>query len=156
MALSEQATPRGRVTLVLRDSAGRVVQRRHVRNLITRTGRRWLAGVFAGTESPAVLYMALGTSDSEASIDDAALGDPALETEATLVGPDIADITDTMVTITANFPGEDVGEVVALAEAGVWIGPPDDPERILYNRTTFPVVNLGSSLSLTLTWEISF
>ena len=52
--------------------------------------------------------------------------------------------------------GGDPNVVLPLTEAGILVRVGDDQGGVLFNRVTFPVINKSSTMSLLLSWDLTF
>ncbi len=152
MAITERQGITGRLTILVKDTAGNVIDRRQVENVITDVGKNLIASYFTGAiQATPSLTIAVGSNgDSEPSASDTALGaylDEAIaETE----------VIDHKASVTATLPVRQDGDVQELKEAGIRVAIPGRADPILYNRVTFPVVNRSPNMEMTLTWEVTF
>ena len=99
------------------------------------------------------LFIAVGDGTSAA-----ATSDTQLESERQRAPVDLPQVRDNHVaTVSAELvaSGTEGDPTVPLTEAGILIKLPNEDE-ILYNRVTFDVVSKSPSMSLTLTWEVTF
>ncbi|MCG8422780.1 MAG: hypothetical protein MJE77_33105 [Proteobacteria bacterium] len=167
MAIQEQHGLAGQLTIVVRDRAGREVDRRWVKNRITTVGKTLLAQIFGGVAvGKPTLAIAVGTggpADSEGQVAAPADGDTtlveqldqALASVLPVRTENAAERPKVIATVTATLPVTPDGSEQALREAGILITLPNQ-EPVLYNRVTFPTVTRTGNLQLTLTWEVSF
>ena len=158
MGMTENVGIAGRLSLQLRDRDGRVVEERHVQNLVTLKGRELLGRCFSGLATlGGRVEMAVGTGTTPPVLDNEAL---EIEVDRVPTGtPDLfmsgeGTARRSVVRVRATFPAR-AGDVQALTEAGVWLEQVGGP-RVLFNRATFPVVNRTQHLELALAWEIFF
>jgi hypothetical protein len=153
MSGQERHAMTGRLTLVAYD-AGREVDRREVKNLITNGGRHLVAELFTGRLQVAPkLFIAVGDGDTAAAVGDAKLGHEVARAEAQ---PDVKTVETNTVTVIATLKASGSGEVQALKEAGIVFQLGANRAEVLYNRVTFPVVSKTPTMDLTLSWEVVF
>ena len=69
---------KGSVEVILRDSAGKIVQKRRCKNLITSSGKMLLANIFRGTEKQGVTHIGVGTDSSKPDPSNSELGNEIL------------------------------------------------------------------------------
>lgn len=157
MGNSERQGMKGRLTLVLRDELGRVVEQRVVDNLITDAGRGFVARYFTGVlQGAPKLFIAVGTgkkggatTTNPPAATDTALSQQVDRAEATVA------VKDNVATVTATLRAAGGGAVQPLEEAGIQIELSGQPP-VLYNRVTFAVVNKSPNMEMTLSWEVTF
>ncbi len=151
MSLKEQHGIKGRLTILLRNKDGKVVEERRVNNIITNAGKNLVANYFTGgIQAVPELYIAVGNKDTKADPTDIVLGDFLEEAEAN------TEVDEGTATVTATLPAKGgEGENQELREAGILIHV-QGQEPVLYNRVTFPVVNKSGNMEMTLTWEVIF
>lgn len=160
MAILEHHGLGGRLTMILCDRSGRVLERRRANNIITTEGKmllaKYLGGIVFGEPK---LAIAVGGNGDEHDESYTRLKDEDAKLAEEPAGKPVIRIEDgtrrVVATVTATLPatGEDL--IQELKEAGIIITPPDgDP--VLYNRTTFPVVTRTGNMQMTLTWELLF
>jgi hypothetical protein len=140
----------GRVNIQVINS-GKVINSIDIDNLVVTTGRNWIAGLIVETStSGAMSHMAVGTGTE--GLDTATaevLADTTLETElARVATPGTSSLN------TATFS--------AIYNAGIATGPITEAAifdassgGVMLCRTTFDVVNIGSSDSMSITWTIT-
>jgi hypothetical protein len=135
----------GALEILLKDSEGNEKHKVYVPNLVVTVGKTFIANRMIGTASNVMSHMAVGTS----SIIPAA-ANTALSTELARVVLASSNNVNNVVTYSAVFPaGTGTG---AIVEAGIFNAA---SEGILLCRTTFDVVNKGSSDSLSINWNIT-
>lgn len=142
----------GRLTIILSDGQGNVVEHRRLKNIITNRGKNLVANYFIGsTQAIQELSIAIGSDgDTPADASNTELGELLGEAKAETSAP------DNIATVTATFNARGGDEVQGLREAGILIRTSDRAEPILYNRVTFPVINKGPNMAMTLCWEVIF
>lgn len=118
---------------------------KEVPNLVVTSGKNYVASRMYDTSKNAMSHMAVGSSSTSPAAGDTALGselDRQLLVSTTVSG--------NTVTYVATFdPGEGTG---ALTEAGLFNAASSGD---MLCRTTFSVINKGSSDSMTITWVIT-
>ncbi len=150
--MKERTIVTGRLTIVARDRGGRAVDVRAFANAITDVGTQLLARRFAGEELGRPSFaIAVGTGPVAEDEDKQARSE--LVAEVDRVSADaVAD--DKKVTVSATLPP--APETQALVEAGIFITVAGGSENVLYNFVSFPEVNRGANMELTLSWDIDF
>lgn len=137
---SENLVMTGRLQIALN---GEVVK--EIPNLVVTDGKEYVASRIKDTTKNAMSHMAVGTGSTSPASADSALGSEAdrqLLTSTTVSGA--------TVTYVATFgPGDGTG---ALTEAGIFNAASSGD---MLCRTTFSVINKGSSDSMTITWVIT-
>lgn len=161
MAIKEKNSLGGRLSIILRDQSGMVLDRRHGINLITIAGKNLLAKYFTGNVvgKPELAIAVGGSSEGDkVKEEDTALTNQLDQTAATV--PSIEEIDEdgtrrVVATVTAILPATGKDTEQEIKEAGILITPPNaDP--VLYNRVIFPVVTRTGNMEMTLTWEVLF
>lgn len=152
--MKERQRVRGTVHMVLRDAAGAMIDSRRVDNLITDAGRnlmaRYLVGAAPGTPT-LTIAVGLGTTAPAGT-------DVALQSEVQRAVAALPQVTQNHVaTVGAELVAQGAAgdPPLVLTEAGILIGLPGESE-VLYNRVVFQPVNKGPTMSLTLTWDVTF
>ena len=148
----------GRLSIELRDPAGRVVEQRRIDNLITRAGRDLLARLFTGAAQGPELRIAVGSQGGEVQPGDTTLGEQLDAAAATIPSVAIGDYEGqprVIARVVATLPPTGSADPQALQEAGIVVSLPG-MEPVLYNRATFPLVNRAGNLEMTLSWEVIF
>lgn len=136
----------GRLSVVLRDAAGKVKQSQDIPNLVVNTGLAFIAGRMKDTTDAAMSHMAVGSGTTAA-----AAGNTALETQ---IGSRVS-LTSTTVTANATAyvatfaAGTGTG---AITEAGIFNA---STAGTMLCRTVFSVVNKGVDDTLQITWTIT-
>lgn len=130
----------GRLTIAINDE---VVQ--EINNLVVTTGKGYVASRMKDASASAMSHMAVGTGSTAAAAGDTALGSESARvalTSTTVSGADVVYV--------ATF-GAGVG-TAALTEAAVLNA---SSSGTMLCRTVFPVVNKGTSDSMTITWTVT-
>ena len=152
MAITERQGITGRLTIVLREPQGKVLERRQVHNVITMAGKHLLANFFTGAvQAVPTLFIAVG-ADGDTAAEESNTELPGLLVEV----PAEVSVNENVATVTATLPAKNGDEVDALREAGIRIQVPGWDAPVLYNRVVFPVVNKSGNMEMTLTWEVVF
>lgn len=159
MAMKEYQVLGGRLTMILCDRSGRVLERRRATNIITTEGKtllaKYLGGIVFGEPKLAIAVGGNGDPPGESDtrlkeqLAEAAAGKPVISRE------DEDGTRRVVATVTATLPAKGGELKQELQEAGILITPPDGGP-VLYNRTTFPVVTRTGNMEMTLTWELLF
>lgn len=160
MAILEHHGLGGRLTIVICDRTGAVVERRRISNLITTAGKKLLANYITGKViGEPILEIAVGSgkkapneNDTELNKEEAnAVADVSVDQEEDKDGK-----LRVTAKVTATLPavGRDLKQ--ELTEAGILITPPELEKPVLYSRTVFPVVTRTGSMEMILTWELLF
>ena len=151
MATTEHQGMSGRVTILLKDSSGKVLDRRLVKNVITDAGKNLVAKFFTGEiQATTNLTIAVGSDPTPESAADLALG-ALVDQAAAGTG-----VENAKASVTATLSATETGITQELREAGIMINLPGDQPPVLYNRVTFDVVNKSPNMEMTLTWEVVF
>jgi len=130
----------GHVTVAIN---GEVVQ--EIPNLVVTSGKAYVTSRMKDTTKGAMSHMAVGTSNTAAAASDTTLG-----SEAGRVALTSSTVSSNTITYVATFAaGTGSG---ALTEAGTLNASSNGD---LLCRTVFPVVNKGTSDSMTITWVIT-
>lgn len=124
---------------------GDIIEKIYIPNLVVSVGRNYIASRMIGTTSPVMTHIALGANSTAAVSGDSTLGTElgrAVLTSSTSL--------DNVVTYTATFAaGVATG---SIQEAGIFNAASGG---IMLARTTFAVVNKGSTDILAVSWQIS-
>jgi len=118
---------------------------RDIPNLVVTAGKGYVASRMKDTTDGAMSHMAVGT-DSTA----AAAGDTALGAESGRVSLASTAVSGAVITYTATFPAGT--GTAALTEAGTLNAVSGGT---MLCRTVFPVVNKGSSDSMSIVWSVT-
>lgn len=145
MDLNENLKMRGELTIIHKNSNGKIKNVINVPNLVVTAGKQYIASRITGTSSNVMTHMAIGTGTATPAV-----GDTTLGTEAGRVTLASFSATGTSVTATATFPaGTGTG---AITEAGILNAA---SAGTMLCRTTFPVVNKAAGDSIAITWVIT-
>lgn len=158
MPIQERNGLAGRLSIELRDPAGRLVDQRRVNNLITRAGRDLLARLFTGAAQNPALQIAVGSGGASPQLDDTALATPLDAAPASIPSVAVGDFDGEpriVARVVATLPPTGSADPQPLQEAGIVVTLAGAPP-VLYNRVTFPLVNRAGNLEMTLSWEVIF
>lgn len=144
----------GRVKVEVRDEAGRTVFVQTSPNLVVTTGKDFIASRMKdGTDTP-MTHMAIGDGDSAnpgvASSPIAA--DADLGNELARVALTSTTVTNNEVEYVATFAPGTPATAAAIVEAGLFNA---STGGTMLCRTTFAVVNKGTSDTMTVTWTVT-
>jgi len=157
----------GKVKIVLTGEDGNIKDTREIKNLVVQNGLRWITESMAKTtvNSPAAMtHMAVGNSTTAAGDTDSALlgtstmrkGLTSTQTNIVPSGGNLDGKGNIIYTATFastdNFSGVTGTQTSAITEAGIFN---DATTGTMLCRTTFPVVNKGTSDTMTVTWTIT-
>jgi len=143
--INEQIKVTGNLEVVLRDASGNIKDTRSFPNLVVTAGKNFIASRMKDTTATAMSNMAVGTSSTSP-----AAGDTTLGTELARVTLTSTTVSTNTVAYVATFPaGTGTG---ALVEAGLFNA---SSAGTMLARTTYAVINKGSSDSLAITWTIT-
>jgi len=135
----------GKLTIEIKNEAGKVIDHREVNNLVVDTGLAYIAGRMKDATATAMSHMGIGTGAVAA-----AAGDTTLGTEAARVALTSTTVTANAVAYVASFPaGTGTG---AVTEAGILNA---SSSGVLLCRTVFSVVNKAVTDSMTITWTVT-
>lgn len=163
--MRETINMRGELTLRLVDADGQVVQQRHYKNRIVKTGRQLVAELFGGPPGDAVptkvTHIAVGEdgtppADGDTTLKAERLRKPIQSVQFTefdeLVGSDT--VRRVRVTLSTELDyGEGNNTKTELQEAGIFTAAEGG---IMYNRVVFDKVKKTQSFKLMLVWEVTF
>lgn len=135
----------GNVSITKTNYLGEVVEKIYIPNLVVAIGRTYIASRMIGTASTVMTHMAVGSNSTAAVAGDATLG-----TELGRVVLTSSTNSNNVVTYTATF-GAGVG-TGGLQEAAIFNA---SSGGLILCRTTFPVVNKGSTDSIAVSWSVS-
>jgi hypothetical protein len=142
--LNDQLKVTGDVVVEITGPDGQIKDRREIKNLVVSTGKTFIAGRIVGTPT-AMSHMAIGSNNTAAATNDAALG-----SELGRVALSSSTSAGAVVTYVASFPaGTGTGAVV---EAGVFNA---SSSGTMLCRTVFAVVNKGADDAMSITWAIT-
>lgn len=154
--LKENFKATGKLAIELRDVNGNVIDSREVNNVVVDPGLVYIASRMIGATANVMSHMAVGTSNAN-STDPTASTQTALGAEGATARASLSSIT----TSNQNITGDSVTYVAtfiagvgtgALVEAGIFNA---STAGTMLCRTTFPVINKGTSDSLTITWKVT-
>lgn len=167
MSMEEHQSIKGELTLVAIAADGRVLERRVVRNLITRGGKRLLAELLAGTLDGGLdLSIAVGSGGQEVNVEDTKLSEPAEEVAVEERSIQHEPDGGVRLRVSAKLPRRASGkEVTGLREAGIVVrrvgARRGDDETalawpLLFNRVRFDVISRAANVELLFAWDITF
>ena len=152
---TEDIKVQGLIHFEHRNSEGKLIEERDVKNLVTNAGFAALAGLaLVDVGGTAFDYIAIGTGSTAANVTDTTLG-----TEIAANGGQRAAGTGTRVTTTVT---NDTAQLVltytftgsyAVTEAGVLNA---SSSGTLLCRQVFSAINVVSGDTLTVTWKVKF
>jgi hypothetical protein len=162
--MHERIDMQGRLTLLVSDGAGRVIQRQDRNNRIVRAGRTLVAelfgGVVAGTPPTAVTHMAIGTGSTAAADDQVALvSERARKAIAAVTYSNVDEgtapnaVQRVRASLRTVFDFNEANGPAPLREAGIFTAAAGG---VMYNRVVFDDVTKSNAFQLTLLWEITF
>ena len=137
---------------ILHFREGELIDERHIKNVITNTGKAEVAGLINGDTTGPFTYIAIGTGTTAADATDT-----ALESEISSGGGErtsatcsrtTTDTTDDTAQLVATF---NFTSSFAVTETGVFDAASDG---IMLCRQTFSALNVQSGDSLQITWKI--
>lgn len=136
---------KGELTIVHRNSDGKIKDVINVPNLVVTAGKQYIASRMVSSSTTIMSHMAIGTGTVTPAV-----GDTVLGTEAGRVTLASFSASGATVTATATFPaGTGTG---AITEAGILNA---NSAGTMLCRTTFPVVNKAAGDSIAITWVIT-
>lgn len=145
-AVQEVVRGRGELTLELFGPDGKLKQRVRRLNLIVTSGKNHQADQMSDQGEGAMSHMAIGTGTTSPVV-----GDTTLEAEVGRVALDSKTQSDNVVAYVSTFgAGTGTG---AITESGILNA---SSAGVLFNRTTFSVINKGANDSLKLTFNVTF
>ena len=153
--MTDNISPQGVFTLVVRDKEGKIKEERVIKNLVTNAGHAGYASRANGSGAEAVFtYLAVGTGTNAAAV-----GDTTLQTEITDSGLARANATASRVTgsvtnDTARLTYTwSVSGTKAVTEIGILNA---SSSGTLATRSVFSAVNVVNGDSLTATYDVRF
>lgn len=143
--INEVIKATGTLQIVVRDENGNVKQDVKVENLVVTAGLGYIASRMKDATATAMSHMAVGTSNTAAS-----LGQTTLVAEIARVTLTSTTVTTNQVEYVATFAaGTGTG---ALQEAGILNAASNGT---MLCRTVYSVINKGASDSMTITWTVT-
>lgn len=136
----------GSLTIVLYDEHGNIKDKREIPNLVVTSGKNYLVSRAVGVAKSVMSHMGVGTSSTAPAINQTAL---VAQLSSRVALSSTSSLNNTITYVTTFAAGVCTG---ALTEAGVFNA---STSGDMLCRTTFPVVNKGSSDSLVITWVIT-
>lgn len=145
MKLEEQLVAKGELTIIKRNSDGKITETLKVPNLVVTVGKNYIASRMASASSTVMSHMAIGTGTATPVVSNTTLG-----TEAGRVALTTFTSSTNTVTASATFPaGTGTG---AITEAGILNAA---SSGTMLCRTVFPVVNKAVGDTIAITWTIT-
>lgn len=136
---------KGKLSIVVNDTAGNLKQELNVTNLVVDTGLDYIASRMKDTTQTAMSHMAIGDGTN-----DPAAGDTGLQNQLGRVSLTSTTVTDNSVEYVASFPaGTGTG---AVTEAGIFNA---SSGGTMLCRTEFAVINKAAGDSMTITWTVT-
>ena len=145
--LKERMGMKGILVLEVRDRHGKLKEKRVYVNVITNVGKADVAGLINGVVTTPFKYIAIGTGTTAESASDTALENEVMRQEAT-TSRETTNVTNDTAVLQTTF---DFTASYAISEAGIFNASTGGD---MLARRTFPVLNLESGDSLTITWKI--
>lgn len=142
----ENLKVKGRLNIVLKNSAGEVKDTREVDNLVVNTGLAFITSRMGGTSDAVMSHMAIGSGTTAAAAGDTDLESILGSREAL---DSTTPSTNTIVYVASFEAGEGTG---AVTEAGIFNA---STAGTMLCRTVFSVVNKGADDTMTITWTIT-
>jgi hypothetical protein len=136
---------KGKLSIVVNDTAGNLKQELNVTNLVVDTGLDYIASRMKDTTQTAMSHMAIGDGTN-----DPAAGDTGLQNQLGRVSLLSTTVTSNSVEYVATFPaGTGTG---AVTEAGIFNA---SSGGTMLCRTEFAVINKAAGDSMTITWTVT-
>lgn len=148
--MHEQFSNYENVSLYLYGPDGALKDERHVRNLVVTAGKNWLAKYLAGTNTSAMIMLAIGTSSTAVTAADTALNGEF--TNPRVVGTTFA--SQNLYQLTGTFGANNPSSTLTTGvnEAGILnAGTAGD----MYTHATFATINKAPADNLTVVWQIT-
>lgn len=142
----ENLKVKGRLNIVLKNSAGEIKDTREVDNLVVSAGLAFITSRMAGTSSNVMSHMAIGSGTTAAAAGDTDLESILGSREAL---DSTTPSTNTIAYVSSFEAGEGTG---AVTEAGIFNA---STAGTMLCRTVFSVVNKGADDTMTITWTIT-
>ena len=135
----------GRLSVVVKDTDGKVKEERSIENLVVTSGLGYIASRMKDATATAIGYMAIGTGTTAA-----AAGDTTLGTELDRNAVTSTTVTANEIEYVASWSaGDGTG---AITEAGLFNAASAGD---MLARTVFSVVNKAANDTLSITWTIT-
>lgn len=144
----------GRVKLEVRDESGRTVFVQTSPNLVVSTGKDFIASRIKDASEGVMTHMAIGDGDSAnpGTATAPAGADVGLGNELARVTLTSTTVTNNEVEYVATFAPGTPATAAAIVEAGLFNA---STGGTMLCRTTFAVVNKGTSDTMTVTWTVT-
>lgn len=143
--INSEITATGRLSVIVKDSDGKIKEERNINNLVVTSGLGFIASRMKDTTDDAMGYMAIGTGTTAAAAGDTGLAselDRNALSSTTVAGNQIEYVSTWLA-------GDGTG---AVTEAGIFN---DASAGTMLARTVFAVVNKDANDSLSITWTIT-
>ena len=136
---------KGKLSIVVNDTAGNLKQELNVTNLVVDTGLDYIASRMKDATATAMSHMAIGDGTN-----DPAAGDTSLQSQLGRVTLTSTTVTSNSVEYVATFhAGTGTG---AVTEAGIFNA---SSGGTMLCRTEFAVINKAAGDSMTITWTVT-
>jgi len=143
--INSEITATGRLSVIVKDSDGKIKEERNINNLVVTTGLGFIASRMKDASATAMGYMAIGTGTTAA-----AAGDTALGTELDRNALSSTTVTGNQIEYVSTWAaGDGTG---AITEAGIFNAA---SSGTMLARTVFAVVNKDANDTLSITWTVS-
>lgn len=150
--LDEQIKTTGELTIILKDSTGKIKEQKTVPNLVVALGKHLIASRLAGSISgnnSSMTHMAVGTGTATPMPADTTLL-AEISNSRTTLSSSLVETNSNVVTYSATF-GSGIG-TGPITEAGIFNAASGG---VMLCRTVFYVVNKDISDTLTINWSIT-
>lgn len=137
------------VAMYLYGPDGELKEERHVHNLVVTAGKNWLATYLAGTNTSAMVMLAIGTSVTAVTAADTALGN---EVGTRIVATQFA--SSNIYQLTGTFPANNPSAVntTPLTEAGILNA---GTAGTLYAHSVFAAINKAPADTFQIIWQVT-
>ena len=134
----------GRLSVIVKDSDGRIKEERDINNLVVTSGLGFIASRMKDASATAMGYMGIGTGSTAA-----AAGDTALGSELDRNALSSTTVTGNQIEYVSTWSaGDGTG---AITEAGIFNAA---SAGTMLARTVFAVVNKDANDTLSITWTV--
>ena len=135
----------GRLSVIVKDSDGRIKEERDINNLVVTSGLGFIASRKKDASATAMGYMGIGTGSTAA-----AAGDTALGSELDRNALSSTTVTGNQIEYVSTWSaGDGTG---AITEAGIFNAA---SAGTMLARTVFAVVNKDANDTLSITWTVT-
>lgn len=137
------------VAMYLYGPEGDLKDERHTHNLVVTAGKNWLATFLAGTNTSAMIMLAIGTSVTAVAAGDSAL---ANEVGTRIVGTTFA--SQNIYQLTGTFPANNPSAVnnTPITEAGILNA---GTAGTLYAHSVFGAITKAPADTLQIVWQVT-